>query len=48
MYSYEFMKYLLNYQKPAYDSDIYKTSKSFNTNPLKFLKLAEVLLLNKK
>ena len=47
MYSPEFMKFLINYQKPEYDNSVNKQVKNFRFNP-KNNKLASVLLLNKK
>ena len=47
MYSPEFMKYLINYQKPEYDDKVNKQIKYFDFKP-KNNKLASILLLIKK
>lgn len=46
MYSREFMRYLINYQKPEYNENIHKSVKYFGFGL--FDKLASVLLLGKK
>ena len=46
MYSPEFMRYLINYQKPEYNENIHKTFKYFKFEFIN--KLACVLLLAKK
>lgn len=45
MYSPEFMRYLINYQKPEYNENLHKTVKTFGFGF--FNRLASVLLLNK-
>ena len=47
MYSKEFMKFLINYQKPEYDESVHKQVRNFRFNP-KNNRLASILLLNKK
>lgn len=47
MYSQEFMRYLINYQKPEYNENIHKKVKHFRFS-LKDRVLASVLLLSKK
>ena len=47
MYSPEFMRFLINYQKPEYNNNIYKQVKNFRFNP-KNSRLASILLLNRK
>ena len=47
MFSPEFMRYLINYQKPEYNENVYKQVKNFRFS-LKNRVLASVLLLNKK
>ena len=47
MYSPEFMRYLINYQKPEYKENIHKEVKYFRFS-LKDRVLASVLLLSKK
>jgi len=47
MYSPEFMRFLINYQKPEYDNSVNKQTKFFNFKT-KHRTLAAVLLLNKK
>ena len=47
MYSPEFMKYLINYQKPEYDETVNKSVKYFKFGP-KNNKLALEFLVNKK
>lgn len=46
MYSREFMRYLINYQKPEYNENVHKTVKYFGFGFMN--RLASVLLLNKK
>ena len=47
MYSQEFMRYLINYQKPEYNENVNKQIKNFRFG-LKDRVLASVLLLCKK
>ncbi|MDD3435703.1 MAG: hypothetical protein PHC64_00970 [Candidatus Gastranaerophilales bacterium] len=47
MFSHDFMRYLINYQKPEYNDNIYKQVKNFRFS-LKDRILASVLLLGKK
>lgn len=47
MYSPEFMRFLINYQKPEYNANIYKEVRNFKFD-LKNTRLASVLLLNRK
>lgn len=47
MYSPEFMRYLINYQKPEYNENIHKQIKNFRFG-LKDRVLSYVFLLNKK
>ncbi|MFA7658827.1 MAG: hypothetical protein WCY19_05280 [Candidatus Gastranaerophilaceae bacterium] len=47
MYSHEFMRFLINYQKPEYNENVNKQVKNFRFS-LKNNRLASVLLLNKK
>lgn len=47
MYSKEFMRYLINYQKPEYDENVNKQVKYFRFG-LKNRVSAFVFLLNKK
>lgn len=47
MYSPEFMRYLINYQKGEYNENVNKQIKHFRFS-LKNLILASVLLVNKK
>lgn len=47
MYSPEFMKFLIDYQKPEYNENIHKQVKHFRFG-LKDRFLASILLLNKK
>lgn len=47
MYSPEFMKYLINYQKGEYNKNVNKQVKNFRFS-LKNIILASVLLVNKK
>lgn len=47
MYSPEFMRYLINYQKPEYNENVHKQVKHFGFG-LKDRILASVLLLSKK
>lgn len=47
MYSPEFMRYLINYQKPEYNENVHKQVKNFKFG-LKDRVLASVLLLSKK
>jgi len=47
MYSSEFMRYLINYQKGEYNENLYKQVKNFKFN-LKNRILASVLLINKR
>lgn len=46
MYSPEFMRYLINYQKPEYNENIHKTVKNFRFGFMN--RLASVLLLSKR
>lgn len=47
MYSDEFMKFLINYQKPEYDKNVEKQTRYFRFKT-RHNRLASVLLLNKK
>lgn len=47
MYSPEFMRFLINYQKPEYNENVHKVVKHFRFS-LKDRVLASVLLLSKK
>jgi hypothetical protein len=47
MYSQEFMKFLINYQKPEFNDSVNKQVKYFNLNT-RGNKLASILLLIKK
>jgi hypothetical protein len=47
MYSREFMRFLINYQKPEYKENIHKEVKYFRFGLFDRI-LASVLLLNKK
>lgn len=47
MYSPEFMRYLINYQKPEYNQNVNKQVKYFKFSLLDRV-LASVLLLSKK
>lgn len=47
MFSPELMRYIINYQKPEYNNNIYKQVKYFGFSLLDRV-LASVLLLNKK
>lgn len=47
MYSPEFMRYLINYQKPEYNENIHKQVRNFKFS-LKDRILASILLLSKK
>ena len=47
MYSPEFMKFLINYQKPEYNENVNKQVKYFSFS-LKDRVLASILLLSKK
>lgn len=47
MYSLEFMRYLINYQKGEYNEHVDKQIRNFRFN-LEKLVLASVLLVNKK
>lgn len=47
MYSPEFMRFLINYQKPEINNNIYRQTKNFKFSP-RHNKLAAVLLLNRK
>lgn len=47
MYSPEFMRYLINYQKGEYNGNIHKQIRNFRFS-LKNLILASVLLISKK
>lgn len=47
MYSPDFMRFLINYQKPEYNENIHKQVKYFRFSLLDRV-LASVLLLNKK
>jgi len=47
MYSKEFMRFLINYQKPEYNGNIHKSVKNFRFD-VKNNKLAFSFLLNKK
>lgn len=47
MYSQEFMRFLINYQKPEYNENSTKTVKTFRLG-IKNTKLAAVLLTTKK
>ena len=47
MYSPEFMRYLINYQKPEYNENVNKQVRNFKFG-LKDRVLASILLLSKK
>lgn len=47
MYSPEFMRYLINYQKGEYNANIHKQVRNFRFS-LKNIFLASVLLISKK
>lgn len=47
MYSPEFMRYLINYQKGEYNENVHKQTRNFRFS-LKKLILASVLLISKK
>ena len=47
MYSHEFMRFLINYQKPDYNEKIDREVRHFRFD-MKNNRLASVLLLNKK
>lgn len=47
MYSPEFMRYLINYQKGEYNKNVHKQIRNFRFSFKNFI-LASVLLVNKK